>query len=187
VRLFLALDIAPHLKDAIGRLKDRLARFQHVVRWVGREQTHMTLKFIGESAADALGDIRSACSNVAAQSSPFEWSLERVGCFPPNGKVRVLWAGASQTPPELLAMAERCDTVMQTVGIARESRPFAAHVTFGRVRNDDSGGKLRAAVDKLDVKTKKQRIVAMTLFESTLKPEGPQYGVIATFPFGGIH
>jgi len=187
VRLFVALDIAPHFKDAISRLKGRLARFQRVVRWVQRERMHVTLKFIGETPADALADIRSACADVAAQSSPCGWSLERVGCFPPDGRVRILWTGASQMPPELLTMAERCDAALESVGIARESRPFAAHVTFGRVRNDDTDGTLRTAVGKLGIKTKEQHIAAMTLIESTLKPEGPTYNIIATFPFGGVH
>ena len=58
----------------------------------------MTLKFLGEVGDDQVREICSIVHDVAARSASVDIELDRCGCFPPNGNVRVIWVGNNRKP-----------------------------------------------------------------------------------------
>lgn len=184
MRLFLAIELAPELKRSLTRIVEALRPVGRSVRWVGTDQMHLTLKFLGEMPDAAVADVRGACERVAAAATACELVLDRAGYFGPANRVRVIWGGSLQTPAELSATARRCDEAFEPLGVAAEGRPFATHMTLGRVKLDDSRGKLASAVDAITVVPARQMVTGMTLFESRLSPRGPQYAAVAQYGFG---
>jgi 2'-5' RNA ligase len=95
----------------------------------------------------------------------------------------VIWAGVGgDTAPLEQAQAE-LETGLNALGIARETRPFHAHLTLGRVRRDLGAAaiaQLRAALrtppDLPPIGWPVERVV---LFRSELRREGPIYTEIA--------
>lgn len=185
MRLFLAIELERPAKRSLLDLISGLSEFRRSVRWVSEQQMHLTLKFLGEVGDEDVGGICEACEGVAAGCEPFEFVLDSVGCFPPEGRVRVIWGGCSQMPPALSACAGRCEDALSELGIAREGRPFSAHMTVGRVRHDDTRGRLRRAVGAISVNRARQHVDSMTLFESVLSPGGARYSTVGRYPFGG--
>ncbi|NOT00497.1 MAG: RNA 2',3'-cyclic phosphodiesterase [Phycisphaerales bacterium] len=185
MRLFLAIELTPELKRSLTRIVEALRPVGRTVRWVGTEQMHLTLKFLGELPDSALADVCGACEGVAAAAAACELVLDRAGYFGPANRVRVIWGGSSQTPAALSETARRCDDAFEALGVAAEQRPFAAHITLGRVKLDDSRGKLSSAVDAIKVIPARQPVTEMTLFESRLGPRGPQYTVVGRYGFRG--
>ncbi len=49
MRLFVALDIDPEIRQRIGEFRDKMRPYAPDVRWVGLETFHITLQFIGET------------------------------------------------------------------------------------------------------------------------------------------
>ena len=75
---------------------------------------------------------------------------------------------------------------MLKIGCPGESRPFSTHITLGRVR---SGLSRKALVEALELLNKippaqnpEFRVAALTLFKSTLTPQGPIYEKIFNCP-----
>ena len=48
MRLFIAIDITENIKDYLNTLKDRFGDDLAKIKWVTKEQMHLTLKFLGE-------------------------------------------------------------------------------------------------------------------------------------------
>ena len=64
VRLFVALQIPPAVRENLGEFLATLRAISSQPRWVRTENLHITLKFIGEVQAVKLGDIRAALSDT---------------------------------------------------------------------------------------------------------------------------
>ena len=133
MRLFWALELPDPHKDALLAMqvglgsRDRRAP----VRWVRRDELHLTLKFLGDAAEDGpmVEAVRAALSGVA----PFQLGLEAAGSFG-GSRPRVLWAGVGG--PGLAALGElagRIEDACLVAGFPRDARGFHAHVTLGRV------------------------------------------------------
>lgn len=187
MRLFVAIELNRDMKRSLQKTIDGLSAFGRAVRWVTEEQMHVTLKFLGEVDRGDVAAVCEACERVASNCQPFEFALESSGCFPAKGRVRVIWGGSSQTCPELLACASGCEDAFEKLDFARETRPFSTHMTIGRVRQDDTQGRLRMAVDEMVITPARQKVDSMTLFESVLSPRGARYSVVGQYPLGGLH
>ncbi len=185
MRLFVAIELDARIRKALASMRDQLSDFRRDVRWVGDEQMHLTLKFLGEVDDDMIGDIQEACKTVAATATSFELCVDRGGCFPPRGPVRVIWGGCSSTPDALAECATQCDDAFTSLGFEPERRPFAPHMTIGRVKFDKTGRRLRDAIAGLSVTPATQRMTSLALFQSTLTPAGAKYAVVGNYPFGG--
>lgn len=184
MRVFVAIELTGPMKRSLHRMIEGLSQFRRSVRWVIESQMHLTLKFLGEVPDGQAAKICEACERVAAECEAFQLALGCAGCFPPNGRVRVIWGGSSTTPLALSACAARCEDAFAELGFDRETRPFSVHMTIGRVRQDDTRGRLRKAVSEIKVTTMRQEVGSMTLFESVLSPGGPRYNVMGNYPFG---
>jgi 2'-5' RNA ligase len=185
MRLFVAIELDRSMKRSLSSMIDDLSRWRRDVKWVREEQMHLTLKFLGETPNDKVSAVRDAAKSVADATPPFTLSLDACGCFPPSGKVRVIWGGCVEPAAELLRCAARCEDAFAGLGFARERRAFSPHLTVGRVRDDRSGSGLRGAIDALTVKKATQDAESLSVFESTLSPSGAQYTPLGHFPFKG--
>lgn len=174
IRTFIAIHLPPDVKTALSdvahRLDSRIPR--GAIRWVRPEQMHLTLHFLGDTDTDKLPDIQAAMNAVAAVNAPFEMRLGGIGCFPNAQRPRVIWVGLAGEETRLLALKKALDEALTPLGWSPENKPFRAHLTLGRVKDERSvvGTDWTAGVRPLAL-----TVSALHLIESELRPDGPVY------------
>jgi 2'-5' RNA ligase len=169
--------VAVLLPDALrARLSVEVGRLRGVARdvaWVAESNLHVTLKFLGQIDAARVEPIGDALAAVAARTAPFELAVRGLGAFPTPARARVLWAGLEPAAP-LAALADDVDAALAALGFARESRPFAAHVTLGRVRESRRNPALADALAR-PADCGRLPVTRVSLMRSELHPRGARY------------
>lgn len=184
MRLFVAIEFSHQVKSALKKVQDALRPRCDGVRWIPVEQVHVTVKFLGEVPDSKVVDVADAMKRAVADVSPFTVEVSDCGCFPPRGRVRIVWAGMSERSGELAGCAEAVESEMEKLGFPRERRRFSPHVTIGRVREDRSDGRNRSAVEAHSFDPVEQDVSSITLMSSVLSPQGPTYTPVSTVNLG---
>lgn len=164
------------LRDLAGRWRGRLASR---TTWTRPGNWHVTLKFLGDAAEDALPGVRSALATVSF--APFVLCAGGAGFFPPKGSPRVFWVGLRRGAGELTRLAAGVQAALEPLGFAPEDRPYRPHLTLARVRRaeKDPWGELSREAAEMDWPACEVR--AFTLWESELGASGPRYRGLADF------
>jgi RNA 2',3'-cyclic 3'-phosphodiesterase len=84
----------------------------------------------------------------------------------------------------LAALAGEVDGALATVGSAPESRPFAAHVTLGRVRQSRRNPALAAALAR-PAECGRLTVARVSLMQSELHPRGARYTELTSVVLAG--
>jgi 2'-5' RNA ligase len=181
MRLFVALDIDEAVRERLGALISELAPLCPGARWVRPGGMHVTLKFIGEVAAEKVERIRTALATIAWPGS-IEMVIRNTGFFPNAKHPRVFWAGI-EAPPALAELAAAVETRLEPLGLPRESRAFHPHLTLARFKSEAGLAQLQQALARRGT-VEFGRVVAtgFHLYESRLRPSGAVYTRLATFP-----
>ena len=127
MRLFVALDIDPAIRQRLEEFVNGLRAQVPGVRFVGPETFHVTLKFLGETAR--VEEIERALAVV--RGAPFEMAFRGCGFFPSANRARVFWAGI-EAPAELQALATGVDQATRALGFPPERGPYTPHLTLAR-------------------------------------------------------
>src|SRR5262249_17399400 len=146
VRLFVALEIPPDVRERLSSLVQDLRALAPKLKWVRVENLHLTLKFIGEADAAKLAGIRSVLAQVHSAAA-IEVQFRGLGFFPNEKRPRVFWVGV-EAPPELIRLAFDTDTALATLSYPREDRAFAPHLTLARLEGARLAETLREAIVK---------------------------------------
>ena len=187
MRLFVALEIPAAVRESLSALiqefREASARAKGKgPRWVRAENLHITLKFIGESAAEKLDAIRSALTGVRSESA-VHLSCRGLGFFPNERRAQVLWAGLEATE-NLPRLAGDIDRGLESAGIARERRTFEPHLTLARFDAPRMEEDLRLAIARSASRDFGSFSAdEFHLIESKTKPSGAKYTRIASFSF----
>jgi 2'-5' RNA ligase len=88
---------------------------------------HLTLVFLGATDAVRLAAYQAALTDLTVPA--LELMLDRYGYWPAP---RILWLGASQTPPELYELVADLHRRLRGCGFVPERRAFQAHITLAR-------------------------------------------------------
>jgi 2'-5' RNA ligase len=175
MRLFVAVELDEYVRSQLRDIQEGLRRSCDGVRWIPPVQLHVTLRFLGEVPDADVPALSDAVARGAADGAPFSMALAGCGCFPPRGQVRIVWAGIHEPSGMLLKSAEAINREIDRLGYPRERRPFSPHITIGRVREDRSGGRIRAAAEAFSFRETEQSVASVTLMQSVLSPKGPTY------------
>lgn len=176
----MAVEIEDSIQQRLAALQRRLASQLDGVRWPKPEQIHLTLKFLGEVAESQLAELTHAVQRVAEASRPFEFAIRQVGCFPPRGPARIVWAGVAEPSGALAACQSACESALEPLGFARESRPYHPHLTIGRVKEGRGFADIRQRIAQFEqFEGGLQPAHELTLFESRLSPHGPSHFVLS--------
>ena len=98
MRLFVAINFPESLRQGLWSATESLRSAALPVRWVQPERMHLTLKFLGEVAADRQDELADALGRVAGSCRAVTVTVAEFGAFPDARRPRVLWAGVSPEP-----------------------------------------------------------------------------------------
>jgi 2'-5' RNA ligase len=135
LRTFIALDLGQANRDRLVALQEDLGRNGAQVRWVGPDNLHITLLFLGEVDQREVVDICRAVQDVADARQAFTLSIEGAGAFPNPRRPRILWVGVGRGVQEVCGVHDALETPLLKLGCyRREERKYTPHVTLGRIR-----------------------------------------------------
>ncbi len=143
------------------------------------EQTHITLRFIGDVQESKVKRI-AACVERASQGiAPFELRVSGIGAFPNENRPSVIWLGA-EPAGTLRTLADRLAEELRKEGIGFDAKPFRAHVTVARSRDGDVP--LRIFDSHRDTLFSESQVREILVMRSDLGPGGAKHTVLARVP-----
>ena len=190
LRLFVAVELPQHVRDALGASIDRLrSTLRGPYRWVRPEGIHLTLRFLGDVEAERIAELASALGPPVAPLPPFELRLDGTGVFPNARAPSVVWAGVGGESGALARLAAAVGIATAGVGAPAESRPYQPHLTIGRVRGRLAASEIEALSETLSKVTYDQAapfpVDGVSLMRSELGPGGARYTRLAYAPLRG--
>ena len=161
------------MRGQLAAWRDGLVAGRAELRPVAEEALHVTLAFLGYRAEKEVDAIAEAMGS-AARAAPALAAGEVVPVPPRRPRLFAL---------DLEDADDACTELQQAVSDALESegfykpekRPFWPHVTLARVKRNQRAEPLPAEPPPLEP----FRASQLTLYRSTLRPQGAQYDALA--------
>ncbi len=192
MRAFLAIPFRADAHRLLKSLQESLSTMPALgdFRWVRPENTHVTLRFLGDVGEERAEAAADALRRAAAGAPTFDVPLERFGVFPHLRRPGALWAGPAETPEPLAQLVARLSRHLAEAGFpAGEGRRFRAHVTLARRRSRrrppaSMEGELEVAERRWLTPPPVFRAREAALFRSELLPSGATHAALARVPLG---
>jgi 2'-5' RNA ligase len=179
LRLFVAVDVPDDVRDALAAAVAPLREQIVGARWTPPENWHMTLKFLGSAPPGSLDRVVNAVREAADEHRAFRARLGGLGAFPSPQRARVVWAGVEDRGGELGALARSVDRSLGALGFPAEERPFAAHLTLARLKQQAS---LPPELLAADVTSRPFRVGMVRLYRSHLQRPVARYEILRELP-----
>jgi len=183
-RVFLALEPGKSIRAALCDFQQRLKPTCPDIRWVKRENFHLTLAFLGELPGERIELLKDALDAMVLEKA-FKMTVAGIGTFGKERQPRVLWAGVMPCQ-QLDNLQQQTASALQAAGIRFDEKPFSAHLTLGRFK---SARNLPAFLDRLG---KEQAVIfgsttvnELLVIQSQLTSEGAIYTVLHRTPLSG--
>lgn len=180
LRAFIAIELPPHLQEAVEKQTARLRQTlgSESIRWVPPQNMHLTLKFFGDIAASHVDFLKQLLTQAANSHKQFDLQIGGIGSYPNSKRPRVLWAGL-HAPADLASLQKSIEAGSVRLGYPKEERAFSPHLTLGRVRqhiNPVELQKISADLNKIQLgNIGTARVDSVHLFKSDLSTSGSIY------------
>jgi 2'-5' RNA ligase len=184
IRSFLAFELPVEIREQIRVISKELKKTALPVRWVKVDNIHLTILFLGSVDEDTIGDIEEKVNVVVKGFSAFKTKLNAVGAFPHWKRPRVIWIGLNGDIGRLSNLRNKLLEELKVLGFMPEKRPFRPHLTLGRFKGPiDQGEDMKWILDRYrDINSDLYQLNELILYKSDLKPDGPVYTKMATWP-----
>jgi RNA 2',3'-cyclic 3'-phosphodiesterase len=179
-RIFAAVKVQadPLLDQLLVHLKTTLAKDK--IKWVEIENMHLTLKFFGETTDEKVTEIEDAMENVKP-FVPFVIDFKGIGIFGSIYKPRVIFLGIKENK-DLLKMGNEINSLIQPIGYQPDRQNFVPHLTLGRINFLNDKKYFQEIISSCkSFSPEPQQISAFHLYESKLKPGGPEYSILRSY------
>ncbi len=180
-RLFCALKVRPTeaVREVLADFRETMAGER--IKWVHPENLHITLKFFGDTPGHKEPAIVEALEQAAAAATPFHFQLKGCGTFGNPRMPRVIWLGINQGAG-LKNVYHKVNRALEPLGHLPDKKLFVPHLTVGRIKHLTETETLRGLIEEYrDTVFGNVPVGEFFLFQSTLRPEGPEYRVLKSF------
>jgi len=186
MRTFIAIEISETIRNALVQIQSHLKYSGADVKWVEKDNIHLTLKFLGEISEEKTEKIKTILDSIAKEAKPFEMTVKEIGAFPKIEYPRVIWVSLDKGRDESKILAEKIDEALSKIGFQKETRPFASHLTIGRVRSAKNKAALKEKMTSCELLSiSPYSVSSVILFQSTLTPKGSIYAKLHEAKFTG--
>jgi RNA 2',3'-cyclic 3'-phosphodiesterase len=174
-RLFAAIKIHPSA-SYIRLFNEISSSLRHErIKWTQPENTHLTLKFFGETDEAKIPLICLALESAVAKSKPFTLKISNTGIFGSHYDPKIIWFGIEKQD-ELESLAQNIFTELAKHGWHADRQNFVPHLTIGRIKGLKDKPLFQKIISKYNtVEIQEENVTEIILFESILLREGPMY------------
>jgi 2'-5' RNA ligase len=131
-RIFIGIPIGDSirntLKDGCELLKPKLP-FQ---KWVNPDDYHITLKYLGETDATGIQQVKSNLETICRNHGSFSLWIEGLGIFGKPEAPQILWAGVKGELNSLAHLHQKIEDAMRQLQFNPEERSYSPHLTLAR-------------------------------------------------------
>lgn len=174
MRLFIALELPEEVKEELLKVQKLLPEAK--MRPVGKEQMHLTLKFLGEVTPEKAERVKECLKKV--ELKPFRTCLSKIGVFPSESYIRVVWVGL-EPEQEIVELQKAIDSSLEKD--FPKDKQFKAHLTLARVKFVKDKKAFVEGVKKIKATPISFDVKDFRLKKSTLMLTGPIYEDVAVF------
>jgi len=178
-RMFTAMPVPFGIKDYLALTVHNLEASFSSVKWVSRDNYHITLQFLGDLEIEAEEKVRSVLASTVNRFNRFRLELTEVSAFPALSRGRVVIAHCQtvdDVPGKLKLALDR--GLSGAIGYQPDNRAWQPHITLGRVRR----GKPISFPHSNDLHlTGDFEVCTVQLISSRLTPAGPEYTLEQTY------
>ena len=176
MRAFIAIEIPEGVREGLARAQDRLKGVGVDASWPRSESIHLTLKFLGETSDQRVPQIMQALALELGGTERFRLSPEGVGTFPNPASARVVWVGITGDVGRLVALQAAVERAMVGMGLERDDRPYAPHLTLGRIKRIRKPDAWLEGLEGINnFRLPGFDVTAISLISSELRPSGAVY------------
>lgn len=178
------MNLPDEIRRAVNDTLQSLHTVHADVRWMAAESLHVTVKFLGDVSADQRTAIEAAIADAARMHAPFSITLGGVDAFPGLHRPRI-WILRVREDGALAALQRDVERLLALLGFGPEDRPFAPHVTIGRVRGRHGSTPAPPASvpdEPLDLRVP---VTTIDLMKSETGAGGARYERLAAAPLSG--
>jgi len=185
LRLFVAVDPAAVVRAALRAALPRLRPLAPRARWVAADGYHVTLAFLGDTAAADVPAITAAIASVTARHARIAARFAGGGAF--GGKrPRVLWVGVTEGAAALVELHSDLSPALAPFGYTPDHADLAPHLTLARAGDRGGDPALSACAAALAAEDfGPTRLDELVLYQSELGQHGARYTALARLPLAG--
>lgn len=175
MRLFYAFPLAPSVQEALTKIIADLRAIGGPVKWVEPHNTHLTLRFLGDTQESLLPKLRQALDDLVANRTPVQSRIDCLGVFPNLKRPSVIWVGLNEQVSQLAELNRQLEQAVRALGFEPDNKSFKAHLTLGRVKDQRNLAPLTAMLPDYRFVVIPVLFDQVVLYQSTLTPKGPIY------------
>ncbi len=170
MRCFLAIEVPDEVKNELVRIGKE---FSFSGKYVEKENLHLTLKFLGEIDEKDIAKIREKIRKIKLSS--FLANLGKIGIFPSEKLIRVLWVGV-EPADKVRALYEEIEKIL-----GNKPGGFESHITLARIKSILDKKEFLGKIKKINVKPIEFKVGEFVLKKSILTSKGSVYEDIERF------
>ncbi|MEK7790047.1 MAG: RNA 2',3'-cyclic phosphodiesterase [Deltaproteobacteria bacterium] len=178
-RLFLSIPFPKSWVDLFDEYKKEY--LHHPIRWIEKENLHLTLYFIGETPENRIPEMKEKLRHISPESPPFSLEFSKIDFAPPGRSKRMIWAYflPSKNFENLVVKVQRAVGGKE----AEEEREPLPHATLARFRDFKPLRHLK--LKELQMPKQILLVAQFDFQQSELSPSGAHYEVIESFLLKG--
>ena len=175
MRLFIAANISQRSRDLISRkVKLLKTELNSKLKWIKKENWHLTLKFLGECNKDKKEKIIEKLKTIEIRTSQKYIQFKALNAFPNLKQPRVIFLEVDRGSDFLNKSKEIIEREMAQLGFERDDREFKAHLSLARNKNSLSIDFKEKFLDHNFINIYSE-LNTISLYQSKLYPDGPEY------------
>ncbi|MDD9266254.1 RNA 2',3'-cyclic phosphodiesterase [Paenibacillus sp. GCM10023248] len=179
-RLFVGIGLPPDTQRELALLAASLRERLPFQKWTHPQDVHVTLSFLGDTAAEKVEALADELRRLAAAAPPLTLHAEGLGVFGPPAAPSVLWAGVAGDLDALAALQREVAGACARHGFPAEARAYRPHLTLARRYRQAAGPFSRAALAGAPA-LPAWRVEDIVLYRSHLGRQ-PSYESLGVFP-----
>ncbi len=178
-RIFIAINLPEEVRRKLVDYQQKLDNLDsNLIRWVKKDNLHITLLFIGYVTDDEMYEICQLVKEVAKKHEPFIINFERIILGPPNKTPRMFWVQGERSEELGKLQGDLEEKIEQRHGGRHAFRP---HITLARFKYP----LLKFLPQKVDDEFKAQiPVETIEVMQSNLKRSGAEYSVLESVGLG---
>jgi len=190
-RIFIAINLPQEVKkELIDHQEEITSTFSGrcPVAWTRKENLHLTLIFIGNTADNELLEICRISREVAKRNQQFFLTLNKICYGPPKATPpRMVWVAGEKCQKLTVLKNDLEKSLLKTGGanFSLEKRDFSPHITLGRIKTWQFKQLEPEERPEIDEEVSFNFPVnSIEVMESELKRGGPTYTILESTPLG---